>query len=431
VAAACLGGLVGLSAGGASAEEAPQEAPRPKGWALQGLPILNYNVDEGLGYGTLLMLVDRADGNREPYRYSLFLQLFWTTRSLSAHKLTFDAPDFLQSRWRLGVDVLVGRGKFTPYYGLGNTSRYVPELGTCEDRDALAGNPDVCPGNASFRGLRYYTYDQENLPRLSVDVRRALGGPWRLLLGYRFRWEQVRARYSAEDLGQSGDSKLIEDAAAGLLVGYDGRSADPIPFRSAELTAGIQYDTRDIEAAPTRGLYHELSVRGASGALGSAFDYWGATLHARAWHTLVPGYRRLVVGGRGLLDAMGGDVPFIRLSSFGGLDGKDGIGGVYSARGIPKNRFQGPVKLLLNAELRWTPFSVRPWGQEFDFTLVGFVDSGRAWSDLHLRDAGGLKASAGGGLHIAWNREFLIRADYGAGLTEEGTGFYLEFGQLF
>jgi outer membrane protein assembly factor BamA len=410
----------------------PSDAPpRRTGWDLQGLPIVNFNTDEGFGYGALVMLVDRGDGSHEPFRSSLLAQFFQTTRQVASHLLVFDAPRFLGSPWRVGVEAAYIRARFAPYYGLGNTAGRVPEYATCDDRDALKGNPDLCPGNPDFRGLRYYTYDLKSLPRLRLNLRRAVARAWNLFLGYRLRPDRAVPRYAPEDLGQSGDSKLLEDVKAGVLEGFGDGEARRLPARTSEVLAGLQYDTRDIEAAPSSGMFHELSVRGGAGPLGSQFDYWGATLHARVYGPVLPGSRRLVAGGRVLFDVMGGEVPFTLLPFFGGLEGKDGLGGVYSARGLLLRRFQGPAKLLLNGELRWTPLSRELLGQQFGFTLVGFMDSGRVWRDLHFREGGGLKASAGGGLRIAWNREFVIRADYGVGLSESTSGFYLDFGHLF
>jgi outer membrane protein assembly factor BamA len=402
-----------------------------KGWDFQGVPILNFNTDDGAGYGALVMLVDRADGTYEPYRYSVLLQFFQTTRQVAAHIVNIDAPRFLQSQWRMGVDFAYLRTRFSPYYGLGNTAEHITPFTDCEDRDALKTNPDVCPGNPEFRGLRYYTYDEESLPRVRLNARRQLADEWQLFLGYRLRINRLRLRYSAEDLGQSGDSKLLEDAAAGVFGQYEGGLPDRLTERSSELLVGVQYDTRDIETSPTSGMFHEVALRAGLTPLGSQFNYWGGTLHARFFHPVVPGYRRLVMSWRGLFDAMGGDVPISLLPIYGGLDGRDGHGGVYSARGILSHRYQGPVKLLLNGELRWVPLSIEPGGQQFDFTLAGFVDSGRVWKDLKFAEGGGLKTSVGGGLRIAWNREFVIRMDYGVGITEPTTGFYLDFGHIF
>ncbi|WP_224247790.1 Omp85 family outer membrane protein [Hyalangium gracile] len=411
--------------------DAPSAPARRKGWDIQGVPALNFNTDEGFGYGAILMLVDRADGTYEPFRYSVLLQLFQTTRQVAAHLITVDAPRFLDSQWRMGLELAYARTLFAPYYGLGNTASFVKEFSRCDDRDALEGNPDVCPGNPDFRGLRYYTYDHQSLPRIRLNARRQLSDTWRLFLGYRLRMDRIRMRYSPDDLGQSGDSKLLEDTSTGVLQSDEGSLGDPLSQRTSELMVGLQYDTRDIEAAPTLGMFHELSVRGGAGAIGSQFNYWGATLHSRFFHPVIPGYSRLVMAWRGLFDVMGGDVPISLLPVYGGFENRDGLGGVYSARGILLRRYQGPAKLLLNAELRWMALSVEPWGQQFDFTLAGFLDGGRVWSNLDFQEGGGLKTSTGGGLRISWNREFVIRLDYGVGITEPTTGFYLDIGHIF
>jgi hypothetical protein len=414
-----------------SPEEAPAQPARRTGWDIQGVPAINFNTDDGFGYGVILMFVDRADGNYDPFRYSVLLQLFQTTRQVASHLINVDAPRFMGSQWRMGLELGYARTLYAPYYGLGNTAQYDKALSGCEDREALEGNPDVCPDNPAFRGLRYYTYDYRSLPRVRLNARRAITDTWRLFLGYRLRMDRIRSRYTPDELGQTGNSRLIEDVSSGLIASHEGALADSVSERTSEVTFGIQYDTRKPESSPHRGMFHELSVRGGAGPIGSQFNYWGATLHTRFFHPVIPGYSRLVMGWRGLFDMMGGDVPISLLPIFGGLENRDGLGGVHSARGILSRRYQGPVKLLLNSELRWTPFSVEPFRQQFDFTFAGFLDAGRVWSNLKFSEGGGLKTSAGGGLRVVWNREFVIRMDYGVGLTEPSTGFYLDIGHIF
>lgn len=427
--------LAALSSAPARAQEAqPQPEPparKPTGWALQGLPIVNYDSDEGFGFGGLLMLVDRADGTWEPYRYLISLQLFQTTGGISSHILKVDAPNAFGTGWRLGGRLRYGYDKFAPYYGLGNQSQYQPELWECADREALKSNPDVCPGNPAFRGLRYNSYQLGTFPELELDVRRTLAGPWKLYAGYRFRVNQIRAFYSAEDLGQTGDSILVEDAKAGRLTGYDATSTDPVSFQLSELVLGIQFDSRDQEASPGAGMFHEISGRVASRYIGSRYDYWGATLHLRAWQTIPISSRPPVIGLRVLADAQGGEVPLSRLQFFGGLNGKEGLGGSNSIRGLLKNRIQGAVKVLSNLELRWLPIAFEVAKQRFQFGGAAYLDAGRSWSDIRLQDGGGLSAGAGGGLRMTWNREFVFRVDYGVGLTEPTHGLYLEFNQMF
>lgn len=408
----------------------PSQKPRT-GWRIQGLPLLNFNSDEGFGYGARAMLVDAGDGTYAPYRYSVVAQFFQTTRGVATHRLMMDAPRFLESPWMLGLDLSMVNDRFSPYFGVGGGAAYEPAFASCEDRAALEGAPDVCPGNPDFRGLRYYTFERRTFPSVVFNARRSLVGPLQMALGYRFRLSEVSSRYSAEDLGQSRDSRLEEDARAGLLTGSEA-GAMTGTFRTAEVTASLLLDTRDNEPAPVKGMFHELTFRGAAGATGSSFNYWGATTNLRFYHPVVS--ERLVAALRLMVDVMGGDVPFFQLSSLGGVEWREGwggIGGVYTARGLLKNRLQGEVKALANGELRWRFLSVAPAQQRLDFTLVAFLDAGQAWADLRFQDDGLARYAGGGGLRVAWEKNFIVRMDYGVSPRDGTTGFYLDFNHLF
>ncbi len=420
-----------LASAPAGADAPPAKAPRT-GWGVQGLPLVNFNSDEGFGYGARLLLVDSGDGTQAPYRHAITAQFFQTTRGVATHRLMFDAPRFLDSPWRLSGDVSMLNDRFSPYFGLGGSTEYVPAFASCEDRAALEQDPDACPGNPDFRGLRYYTFEQRTLPSVVVNVRRTLSGPWQLAMGYRFRLTSVRARYGSDDLGQLRDSRLVEDARAGLLSGLQGDEGGAQTFRTAEVTAGLLFDNRDNEPAPVRGMFHELAVRGAAGVTGSAFNYWGSTANLRFYHPL--GHERLVAALRLFVDVMGGDVPFFLLSSLGGVEWRDGwggLGGVYTARGILKNRLQGKVKALANGELRWKFLSVSPGRQRLDFTVIAFLDAGQCWADLRFQDSGLPRYAGGGGLRIAWEDNFILRLDYGVSPRDGTSGFYLDFNHLF
>ncbi len=185
---------------------------------MQGFPIVNYSTDNGLGYGAQVMVVDRADGTWRPYRSQLLLQYYATTADIFLHRLGVDLPQFLGSDWRVGLEVQLSRSKFTPYYGVGNTSEFNPAYTQCADRESLQSSPDTCGGNAEFRGLRYYSYDLQSLPRIHLNLRRRLGGAWLLFLGSRLRFESVRLRYTADELGQTTDSRLMRGRDRGTAT---------------------------------------------------------------------------------------------------------------------------------------------------------------------------------------------------------------------
>lgn len=412
------GALLAVFASAAAADE--------RGWSLQGLPLVSYSTDEGLGYGVRLQLVDHADV--QPYRYAITAQFYQTTKMVAAHAVSFDAPGFLGTRNRFDGELAWAIYKFFPYYGLGNSSVYRPRFVDCPDRASLAADPDRCAGNPDFRGLRYYQYGQQTLPRVRLNLRRDLAGPWKLFAGYRFRLTQISPLYGADDLGQHGPSRFVLDAQAGRLVGWDGANpAQSFRRRTAEVTAGLVYDSRDNEPQPTEGIFGEASLRSGLKLAGSAFDYQGANATLRLYHWI--GFRSLVVAFRVLFDAAGGDVPFFLLNTTGGLAGPDAVGGDSSVRGLLADRFQGKVKLLANSELRWKFWSTT----HLDFSAVTALDAGRVWSALGDSDPGPMRWGGAAGLRIAWNKTFVVRFDYGLGISEPfaNGNVYLTFDEAF
>ena len=401
------------------------------GWA--GLPLLNFSTDSGVGYGARLALYDYGQ-NQKPYRYSLTAQFFQTTRGEMNHRLIFDAPRFRGSRWRIDGEIQLHGDRFTPWYGLGGTVEYEEDVNTCDDRDALAIDPDVCPGNPDFRGLRYYNYETLE-PWVGVNLRRGISGPWQVMAGYLFRLVFINTRYP-DDLGQTGPSRLVEDLMAGEpIVGLDGLELDGEggvdTTRIGEVQTGLIYDTRDIESAPTRGIFGEASVRAGSPIAGGSFWYWGFNFNLRGYRH-IDAARRLVLAGRVVFDVAGGDMPFHEMAHTGGLSRIEGLGGLGSLRGLLRVRYSGKVKALLSTELRWSFVTLRPRGRKVEFTAVTAVDTGRVWRDFGSDGPFfDWPISSVGGLRIAYNDNFVIRGDYGYSFSDQTSTVYIDFGHSF
>jgi hypothetical protein len=433
----------------AKPDEAAKDPDYRTGLGFAGLPLLNFNSDEGVGYGLRLAVYDYAD-NQKPYRYALIGQFFQTTNWVMSHRLIFDAPKFLGTRWRLDGELRLNADKFSPWYGTGNDATFVPAYIECEDRTGLKTNPDVCadkdgPGagadpNPDFRGLRYYNYESVT-PLLIFNVRGDLSGPWKAFGGYRFRMTFLKTRYTLEDLGQTTPSKLQEDLAAGVppvvnALGQDNAGASYLPpRRNAELVAGIVYDSRDNEPAPTSGMFHDIALVGAGPILGGEFWYGGVTSVLRFYQHM-DDEKRFVLTMRVLLDAKFGDVPFYMFPYVPSIKDISNSGGAESIRGVLKNRLQGKIKLYLTPELRWTFLIVRPWGQRIDMGLVGAIDVGRVWADAanlgdFVPDFRAFKAGANLGFRIALNENFLVRVDYARALNDPSGGLYITFDHMY
>ena len=82
-----------------------QESTGPTGWEPTGLPALNYDSDEGFGYGVLFELYNYGDGGYSPYRFTIQPTVFLTTGGRREFSLFFDAPHWLPEGWRINASL--------------------------------------------------------------------------------------------------------------------------------------------------------------------------------------------------------------------------------------------------------------------------------------------------------------------------------------
>lgn len=83
-----------LGAGVAQAEDtattAEPENPWDRdGYGFGGVPAINYNSDNGFGYG-ILGSIYRYDGGTQPYKWSSTLLLYMTTKGIHTHRVDLD-----------------------------------------------------------------------------------------------------------------------------------------------------------------------------------------------------------------------------------------------------------------------------------------------------------------------------------------------------
>jgi hypothetical protein len=91
--------------------------------------------------------------------------------------------------------------------------------------------------------------------------------------------------------------------------------------------------------------------------------------------------------------------------------------------------FVGPVMTLFNAELRWTFLRTSALGQRFAGMVVPFVDLGAVYDRLGDVTVTGWKRDQGAALRVAWNLATIITIEYG--VSDEDSGFYVNFGHIF
>jgi outer membrane protein assembly factor BamA len=360
-----------------------------RGWETSALPALNFNSDEGFGYGITAQGYQYGDGTLRPYRYTIQPLLFLTTRGRRDVSVFFDAPHLLPGGWR--VSSYAGREQqlATPYYGAGNSSAHDEAL-------EKAPNP------------YYYRYGRTSL-RFSADFQHAIRGPLRLLAGTGFR--SVKIDRTPFDSGTT----LIAQQFPGAEFSDGG---------SATVRGGLVFDTRDRETGPTRGQWIE-------GLAQRSFD--GFTRLTGTARTYVPVTGRVVWAQRVVAQNLSGDAMFYDLNPIqGSFRDDEGLGGAGTVRGLPKNRYIGKGMVFANEELRWRAADFRARGRPSALILSAFVDAGRVWerglstdglfSDYHT--------GFGGGARLRYGENFVVAVDV-AHSSEATAPIYIGLGYLF
>lgn len=394
--AGALPAIALLLCGFAPFQLAGQVQPTPTGWEFTGIPALNYDSDEGFGYGAVLALYDYGLLGVLPYRVTIQPTLFLTTEGRRDLTVFLDAPNF-PGNWRLDAFLGLERQIATPYYGPGNDSAYDPALEEGSDP-------------------YFYRYGRERRV-LRVNLQRPLGGaPVRFLAGVQI------ARFKIDPTPKNeGSTLLLEELGPGATIpgGYEN-----------SVRGGLVWDTRDRESGPGTGVWTAALVEWAPAALGSEASYTRWTLTDRRYITLSKG---LVFANRFTLQNVTGSPPFYALtyvqSSFGETEA---LGGAKSVRGVLRNRYFGEGLFFWNLELRWRAWDFEVLGRGAHLALIGFVDTGRVWEEgVELGSLlANLHAGAGGGLRFGLGPNFVIATDL-ASSGETGLQTYIGLGYLF
>jgi len=382
---ALLLGVTLGTASGRAAEDPPEEEERA--FDAIALPLISFNSDQGFGYGAVAGAYFYAPGY-SPYRHAIAVQGFATTTGVRNHYLRYDGPRLL-GPFRLEGRLEYRRELLAPYFGVGNLS--APEF------------------NGDLRNPRF-NYERF-APGLWIRLRGRPTGdesPLELYGGLAYRNTFVK----------TFDGSILEEQNPRGIGGGE----------TGQLLAGALWDTRDHEADPSRGGAEEIGIRASVRGVGSRYTYAGLTLVERRF---VPLHPRVVLAQRVLFDWLVGDVPFFEWPNLGGLAYTEGVGGLSSVRGVPRNRFAGNMKLVSNTELRVhaTEFSVLR--APVRLGMVGFFDLGRVWhpgaedGPWHAWHPGlGLGARAA-------RRSAVVRFDAAVSTETWRPAFYVTFGHIF
>lgn len=411
-----------------------------KGWNFAPFPSIGYNSDTGFQIGALCEIFDYGDGSTYPaYKHKFNVDLSWTTKDQIKLHFFYDSK-YLIPKVRLTFAATYILAQMYPFMGFnGAAAPYFTDLASGKkqmNRVAMYNvrrnsmrimadfQGDILPKFRWAAGLSYWWYDIEN-----VSVKKK-GNPAYDIVANDYLQNQGIDYASLWQLYQGVGLIRPNEAAGGHHL---------------ELKAGLVYDSREHEADPTRGIWAEVYAYGSPDILNGrgkdGYHYLKLAAHFRhyvpVWQDKITFAYHLAYQGK-----LAGNAPYYTLQNINTLYLRqiisDGLGSINTVRGVPYNSVIGDGYAWANFEMRFKIVSFRFIKQNFYLATNPFFDMGACVQQYRLdemkalrtaHDAGDttlsdaemnliytgekrkLHMSAGVGLKLAMNRNFILSAE--------------------
>jgi hypothetical protein len=429
----------------AQEEKDKKEGKTPTGLSFGALPTITFDADMGFQYGGLVNMYDYGDGSIYPgYKHSVKLEISRYTRGSGINQLFYDSKYLLPKNIRVTADLSYLTEKGLDFYGFnGYQSKYNEAFVDEESDDYIT---------------RMFYRHERKLFRFTTDLQGKLYGEHLRWVGGIAFLSINAAAIDTAALNKKKDEGEKLPYVKNLFDKYvdwgllndkekDGGTANFFKL-------GLVYDTRDKEASATKGIWSEaLLVYSPGFFFNKEFSFTKLVLIHRQYITLVK--NKLSVAYRlGYQGTIGGRAPFYfepyMVSSFSSATKTDGLGGAKNLRGILRNRVVGDGVGYGNLEVRWKFLQTHVGKANLYFAFTGFADAGIALQPFDIDETkipenevndyfdfsyenDKIHPTAGGGLRIALNENFILAIDYGFALNKQdgAKGLYISVGNLF
>ena len=435
-------------------EKAIKQDKIKTGWNFGALPVISYDSDLGLQLGVLTNLYHYGDGSRYPaYDHSLYLEASWFLKGSGIFRLYYDSDRLIRGI-RTSLDV-----------------SYIPD----QTFKFFGFNGYEATYNKDWEDVSAADYETRVFYRLKRQFFRAKLDFQGKIIGDNFLWLAGADYYNIstmpvdiEHLNKGKpDEDLLPDTVDGLYQKYVEWNIIPQSEKDGgmftAIKLGLVFDSRDNEPNPQRGIWTEIILASAPKVFSNMEQgFMKLAITHRQYFTLVKD--RLTFAYRlGGQFNIAGHTPFYAQSImyYSKMAGayNEGLGGAKTLRGIQRNRVIGDGIVFGNFEFRWKFWKFYFIKQNFYMALSGFFDSGRVVQFIDVEEqakkinegvspddhnfvqldeyfdfgAESFHNSAGAGLHIAMNQNFILALDYGRALNEQDgkSGFYVGLNFLF
>ena len=422
-----------------------------RGWTFGALPSIGYNTDLGFQYGALAEVYYYGDGSTFPqYQHLMYVEANYTTKRSGLFRFFYDSK-YLIPDVRVTFDL-----------------SYVPEA--MSDFSGFNGYKSVYnagwgkTGAEDYKSRAFYKMKKDFF-RATADFQGTIAGNlyWNAGAGF-FNYVADPVNIDNLNRNKPEDKKLPSLLEQPTLYNYyhlwglikdNEKDGGSHPF----VRAGLTYDTRNRPNNPSRGIWADLFATYYA-AFGEQKEYNHVSLNASFRHYIpIMGDRIIFAYRLGYQGALWGETPFYMKNYMATLFTKranyEMLGGANSLRGIVRNRVTGDGYAYANLELRLKLFSFNIARQSFYIGINPMFDAGYITDPVELErsetelraltllsglryedvfgEKDGLHMSAGAGLKIAMNENFILSVDFAKAFNKQdgNTGLYIMLGYMF
>ena len=447
------------------------------GWNFGILPSVAYDADYGFQGGILTNVYYYGDGSQYPeYIHSLYFEGAYTTKHHGIFRFNYDSK-YLIPGYRLTLDATYLPDAMCDFYGFnGYQSKYHYDWHNWNKKPEKMSVAD-------YQTRVFYKYKRD-LIRVAGDIEGTIYKDlkWNAglgVLGYLIDDCDINMLNGKNVYDPSLDHQKALNPNAELLydkykrwglIGADEMNGGWHPY----LRGGITYDTRDKRQGPNKGIYTDLFFT-YSAAFNAKYGNQASAGYNHlqfnfTFRHYVPCYKdknginRITFAYRvGVQNLVAGLSPFYMNNYMNTLFIQrvyyEGLGGGNSIRGMMANRILANGFAFANVEFRFRVVNFDIGRQHFFVGLNPFFDLGVITQPYTLDytklkaqvEAGGERfedyfsadpkdaylphMTAGLGLKIGMNENFVLSADWGMPLNKQDNAkwanFYVKMGYLF
>jgi len=426
------------------------------GWNLGPLPAIAYDADKGFQLGAIIQLFNYGDGHNYPnYDRKWYAEASFFTKGSMLFQVRYDDKELIPGvRW--STSLRVNLDKAFDFYGLNGYQSYYDY-----DRIAKGKSGELYQFTPFYRFHKYeYLFKSDFIGKITDHFM------WEA--GIFANYHDIRTIDYANINKNKGDAEKFPEDVPTLFDIYKKSGVlsqnEANGGFAAGIRAGLVYDSRNKEGAPSRGIWAEAHITCSPKFLSEDGYY----RYAATWRHYVPIVQNDVLTFAYRLNyegTFGNYAPFYVLpyiTVVGERSDLEGMGGYNTVRGILRTRSVGLDMATYTAEFRWRFVKFHIGKQNIALALNAFSDGtmvtrGRDLSalesyvlehDTPVKILSNLNhdkphVTFGAGFRFIMNENFIVAAEYGLPLSklikstdpiykQDGNGaFYVNVGYLF